>query len=61
MIKSTIKNKNNIKNMIKGVTDGYRFKMRFASAHFPIQCNITNNGTVINVQNFIGERYTRRV
>ena len=50
-----------IKNMVKGVTDGFRFKMRFAYAHFPIQCNITNGGKVIAVQNFIGERYTRRV
>ena len=50
-----------IKNMIRGVTDGFRFKMRFAYAHFPIQCNITNGGKTISVMNFIGERYTRKI
>ena len=48
-----------VKNMMKGVTDGFKFKMRFAYAHFPIQCAISEGGKVITVQNFIGERYTR--
>ena len=48
-----------IKNMMKGVTDGFRFKMRFAYAHFPIQAAISEGGKVITVQNFIGEQYTR--
>ena len=50
-----------IKNMITGVTKGYRFKMKMAYNHFPIQCTITNNGKLITVQNFVGERYARKV
>merc|ERR1712024_340504 len=50
-----------IENMIRGVTKGYKFKMRFAYAHFPIQANVTNNDTVIEVKNFIGEKYTRTI
>jgi large subunit ribosomal protein L9e len=35
-----------IKNMIQGVTVGYKFKMVLAYSHFPIVVNIIDNGTV---------------
>lgn len=32
-----------IKNLIIGVTKGYRYKMRYVYAHFPINVNIEKN------------------
>jgi len=33
-----------INNMIVGVTKGYKYKMRYVYAHFPINVNIDKNG-----------------
>jgi large subunit ribosomal protein L9e len=35
-----------IRNMITGVTVGYKFKMVLAYAHFPIVVNVIDNGRV---------------
>ncbi|KAL2313705.1 60S ribosomal protein L9-B [Schizosaccharomyces pombe] len=48
-----------INNMIIGVTQGFRYKMRLVYAHFPININLTENGTVVEIRNFLGERITR--
>ncbi|XP_069686799.1 large ribosomal subunit protein uL6 [Periplaneta americana] len=50
-----------IENMIKGVTKGFLYKMRAVYAHFPINCVTTENNTVIEVRNFLGEKFIRRV
>jgi large subunit ribosomal protein L9e len=50
-----------IKNMIVGVTKGYLFKMRMVYAHFPISVNIENNGKIVEVRNFLGEKRNRVV
>merc|ERR1712072_163533 len=50
-----------ITNLINGVTKGYKYKMRAVYAHFPINCAITEGGTLVEVRNFLGEKYTRRV
>ena len=47
--------------MVRGVTQGYKFKMRFAYAHFPILCNITNGSKSIEIKNFIGEKIVRKI
>jgi large subunit ribosomal protein L9e len=48
-------------NMATGVTKGYRYKMRSVYAHFPINCNITDGGSNIEIRNFLGEKFVRRV
>ncbi|PJF19710.1 hypothetical protein PSACC_00477 [Paramicrosporidium saccamoebae] len=50
-----------IKNMIKGVTKGFQFKMRSAYAHFPINVSIVDNKKTIEIRNFVGEKIVRRV
>ncbi|KAL7700867.1 60S ribosomal protein L9 [Lotmaria passim] len=50
--------KAHIQNMITGVTKGYRFKVRCAYAHFPI--NVSVDGQNIEVRNFLGEKRVRR-
>jgi len=50
-----------IKNLIKGVIKGYKYKMRFVYAHFPINTVITEKGKQVEIRNFLGERLIRRV
>jgi len=50
-----------IKNLIKGVTLGYRYKMRSVYAHFPINIALQDKGTLVEIRNFLGEKIVRRV
>ncbi|KAK9292105.1 hypothetical protein L1049_020063 [Liquidambar formosana] len=50
-----------VENLITGVTKGYRYKMRFVYAHFPINASITNTNKAIEIRNFLGEKKVRKV
>ncbi len=50
-----------IKNMFKGVTYGYLYKMKAVYAHFPINVHASEENTVVEIRNFLGEKYTRTV
>ena len=47
-----------IKNMVKGLTEGFEYKMKTVFSHFPIKTSVDGNEFVI--QNFLGERSARR-
>ncbi|RJS87064.1 50S ribosomal protein L6 [Candidatus Bathyarchaeota archaeon] len=46
-----------INNMIRGVTKGFRYKLKIVYVHFPI--NIQVVGDRVLIQNFLGERKPR--
>ena len=48
-----------IENLITDVTKGYRTKMRFVYAQFPINASITNGNKGIEIRNFLGEKKVR--
>jgi large subunit ribosomal protein L9e len=52
-----------IENMITGVTKGFRYKMRFCYAHFPINVTSTKDGVrdIVEIRNFLGEKKVRKV
>ena len=50
-----------VENLITGVQKGYRHKMKFVYAHFPVNCVITEDNKTIEIRNFLGEKYVRRV
>lgn len=47
-----------IENMIKGVTKGFRYKMRSVYAHFPINISLQEKNTVIEVVFLFCFRYS---
>jgi len=54
-----------INNLIVGVTKGFKYKMRYVYAHFPINVNLEKNNDTgnweVEIRNFIGEKLVRRV
>lgn len=54
-----------INNLITGVVKGYKYKMRYVYAHFPINVNIEKNAETdcyeVEIRNFVGEKLVRRV
>jgi len=40
---------------------GFRYKMRSVYAHFPINVAVSENNSVVDIRNFLGEKFTRRV
>jgi large subunit ribosomal protein L9e len=54
-----------INNLIIGVTKGFKYKMRYVYAHFPINVNVEKNAETgnfeVEIRNFIGEKIVRRV
>jgi len=52
-----------IENMITGVTKGFKYKMRFCYAHFPINVSSTKDGKkdIVEIRNFLGEKKVRKI
>ena len=46
-----------LKNCVKGVTEGFIYKLKICSGHFPI--TVTVKGKEFSVKNFLGESYPR--
>ena len=52
-----------VDNMITGVTKGYKYKMRYVYAHFPINVNVIekDGAKFIEIRNFLGDKKVRLV
>ncbi|KAA8916544.1 hypothetical protein TRICI_001298 [Trichomonascus ciferrii] len=50
-----------IQNMVTGVTKGFKYKMRYVYAHFPINVNLLEDGNVVEIRNFLGEKQVRTI
>lgn len=48
-----------IRNMVKGVQEGYAYKLKAVYAHFPMTIKV--NGNIFSVDNFLGEKFPRTV
>lgn len=46
-----------IKNMVQGVTQGFTYKLKICSGHFPMNVSIV--GKQIIIKNFLGEKFPR--
>lgn len=47
-----------IKNMLKGVTQGFQYELKIVYSHFPIKTTVKANEVII--ENFLGEHSPRR-
>lgn len=48
-----------IKNLIKGVTKGFTYKLKIVYSHFPVTIKVNENEKKIIIENFIGEKSPR--
>lgn len=48
-----------IKNMIKGVTKGFRYKLKIVYSHFPINVKVDEKEKRVIIENFLGEKAPR--
>ncbi len=46
-----------VKNMIRGVVEGYEYRMKVVYSHFPIQ--LKQQGNRLEINNFLGEKQPR--
>lgn len=46
-----------ISNMMKGVDEGFEYRMKVVYSHFPMQLKV--NGKKLNISNFLGEKKPR--
>lgn len=49
-----------IGNMVKGVTEGFTYKLQVAGSHFPMRVEVDSANKIITVTNFLGERVPRK-
>lgn len=48
-----------IRNMIHGVTRGYRYKLKIIYSHFPISVVVDESERIVRIKNFLGEKADR--
>ena len=49
-----------IKNMITGVTKGFRYKLKIMYSHFPMKVEVREGDGLVVINNFLGEKAPRK-
>jgi len=49
-----------VKNMINGLKEGYVYKLKICSAHFPMTVNVDEANKKVVIKNFLGESVERK-
>ena len=50
-----------VRNMVRGVTSGYTYKLRIVYAHFPVTIKVQDKDGKLTIENFTGEKTPRIV
>ena len=53
--------KAHIKNMIKGLTEGFTYRLQVSNVHFPMNVIYDKDNSELVVKNFLGEKEDRRI
>ncbi len=53
--------KAHIKNMIKGLNEGFKYKLQISTVHFPINVSVDKEKNELIVKNFLGEKKDRKI
>jgi large subunit ribosomal protein L6 len=53
--------KAHIKNMIKGLTEKFKYKLQISNVHFPMNVVVDKTKNELVVKNFLGEKKERRI
>tara|TARA_Y100000310_G_scaffold122529_1_gene121235 strand:- start:5332 stop:5883 length:552 start_codon:yes stop_codon:yes gene_type:complete len=53
--------KAHIKNMIKGLTEKFQYKLQVANVHFPMTAEHDKDKNELVIKNFLGEKQDRRI
>ncbi len=53
--------KAHIKNMIKGLTEKFQYKLQIANVHFPMNVSYDKENNALIVKNFLGEKQDRKI
>ena len=48
-----------IENMIRGVTKGYRYRLKIIYSHFPVSVIVDEKNRIVRIKNFLGEKSNR--
>tara|TARA_Y100000310_G_scaffold338402_1_gene427960 strand:- start:464 stop:1213 length:750 start_codon:yes stop_codon:yes gene_type:complete len=51
--------KAHVNNMIKGLTEGFEYKLRVSNVHFPMNVSYDANKNLFTIKNFLGEKKDR--
>jgi len=51
--------KAHVRNMIKGLEEGFMFKLKIANVHFPMNVSFDKSSHALVVKNFLGEKTDR--
>ena len=50
-----------VRNMVRGVTSGYTYKLKIVYAHFPVTIKVQDKERRLSIENFTGEKTPRIV